>query len=101
VDFSLVRAWVNLEQQVAFLDQRTFGKGYLVDLTRYAWADFNGFRCFEATGELVPFIDGLLKYLGYRDLSSGWRGCRCGSALAAGADYNQCQRRKGIAQMIE
>jgi hypothetical protein len=97
---SLERARIDLEQQVAFLDLGTFGEGYLVDLAGHARAYFDGFGGFEAAGELVPFVDGLLQHLGHRDFrrTGRLRGLR---GTTTGTHHHQCQGSKGIAQGFE
>ncbi|MNP47468.1 hypothetical protein D3C76_1415230 [compost metagenome] len=95
--FSLEGAWVDLEQQVAFLDQRTFGEGHFVDLPGNPWADLDGFRRFKAPGELIPFVDRLLQYLGHTDFGRRHGRCRVGS-LAASAHHQHRQQREGKTQ---
>ncbi|MCY1183973.1 hypothetical protein D9M73_246300 [compost metagenome] len=89
-DFSLERARVDLEQQVAFLDLGAFGEGHLIDLAGNTRSDFYRLRRFEAAGELVPLIDRLLQYLGDADLG------RCGGlyglrGATAGTHHQYCQ----------
>jgi len=67
----LERAWVDLEQQVAFLHEGAFGEGHLIDLAGHPWTDLHGFRCFQASGEFVPLVDRLLKHLGHADFAGG------------------------------
>ncbi|MNV76189.1 hypothetical protein D3C71_1695250 [compost metagenome] len=99
-DLCLERAWVDLEQQVAFLDLGAFGETDQIDLARHPWAHFDGFRCFEAAGELVPFIDRLFDHLGHGDLGCG--GCLHGvRGSTAGAEHYDCQGSEWIAQGFE
>ncbi len=101
VDFSLVGPWVDLEQQVAFLDQCTFSEGYLIDLAGNARADLHGFRGFEPSGELVPLIDGLFEDLGHADLGRRHRTACRHRCLTAGAHHHDRQGREGKAQKFK
>ncbi len=96
----LERTRVDLEQQVAFLDQRAFGERDLIDLARYPWPDFNGFRRFEAPGKFVPLVDRLFQHLGYADFGSG-RGAGSLRSFAAGAHHQYGQHGQREAQMFE
>ncbi|MNJ29002.1 hypothetical protein D3C77_235580 [compost metagenome] len=83
-DLSLERTWVDLEQQIAFFHLGAFGEGHLVDLPGDARAHLDGFRCLQAAGELVPFVDRLFQYLGHADLGRrrrlhGLRGATAGT----------------------
>ncbi|MCY1440158.1 hypothetical protein D9M71_564200 [compost metagenome] len=99
-DFSLERARVDLEQQVAFLDLGAFGEGDLVDLAGDPRAHFDGFRGFEAAGELVPFGDRLFDHLGHTYLRRGGSLHGVGGSTAS-ADHHHCQGSEGEAQGFE
>ncbi len=96
----LERAWVDLEQQVAFLHEGAFGEGHLIDLAGHPWTDLHGFRCFQAAGEFVPLVDRLLQHLGHADLCRG-HGGRLFRGLAARAHHHHGQNRQGQAQVFE
>ncbi|MCY1282329.1 hypothetical protein D9M70_311620 [compost metagenome] len=99
LDLSLEGTRVDLEQQVAFLHQAAFVEGHAVDVTGNARADFDGFGGFQAAGELIPLVEGLLDHRGDGD----FRGCavevgfRC---LATGDQYHCCSKGKGITPEI-
>ncbi|MNY14051.1 hypothetical protein D3C86_1472120 [compost metagenome] len=99
-DLSLERTRVDLEQQVAFLDQGAFSERHFIDLAGDPWTNLDGFRRFEAAGEFVPFVDRLFQHLGHADLGrwhagGGFRG------LAASADHHYGQQSQREAQMFE
>ncbi|MNH23930.1 hypothetical protein D3C79_838420 [compost metagenome] len=98
--FSLERAWIDLEQQVAFLDLGAFGEAHQVDLAGHARAHFDGFRGLEAASEFVPFVDRLLDHLGDGDLGRG--GSLHGIwGAATSAEHHHCQGSEGEAQGFE
>ncbi|MNY23961.1 hypothetical protein D3C86_1576490 [compost metagenome] len=89
-DLGLERTRVDLEQQVAFLDQCTFSERHVIDLAGDPWTNLYRFRRFKAPGELVPLVDRLLQHLGHADFRRWHRGGSFGS-LAASADHHQGQ----------
>ncbi|MNJ31384.1 hypothetical protein D3C77_260200 [compost metagenome] len=86
----LERARVDLEQQVTFVDLSAFGESDLINLPGDPWPHFYGLGGFQATGELIPFIDRLLQYLGHADL--GRRLCLDGfRGTTAGTHHQYCK----------
>ncbi|VVM76365.1 hypothetical protein PS681_02052 [Pseudomonas fluorescens] len=97
---SLERTRVDLEQQVAFLDQCALSESDVINLAGDSWTDFNGFRRFEAPGEFVPLVDRLFDHLGHADFCCGHSGGSLRS-LAAGAHHQYGQHGQREAQMFE
>lgn len=82
------------------VDLGAFGEGHLIDLPGHAGADLDGFRCFQAAGELVPFIDRLFDHLGHADLGCG-RSLHRFRGATASTHHQKGQRGKGVAQGFE
>ncbi|MNN09783.1 hypothetical protein D3C81_1226810 [compost metagenome] len=97
LDLGLERARVDLEQQVAFLHDGAFAEGHLVDVAGHARTQIDGFRRFQAAGELVPLIDRLLDDLGHADLRRRGR-LRGILALAASAEHQRRGQGEGNTQ---
>ena len=72
VDFRLKRPWVDLEQEVAFLDARAIHEGDAIDVAADARSDFDRIHGLKAPGEFLPFAQGLVNHLGDGHLSQ-WR----------------------------
>ena len=85
---------------IAFFDLGAFSEGHPVDLAGDPRAHFDGFRGFEAAGELVPFGDRLLDHLGHAYLRRGGRLHGVGGSTAS-ADHHHCQGSEGEAQGFE
>jgi len=99
-DLSLERTRVDLEQQVAFLDQGAFSECHFIDLAGDPWTNLDRFRCFQAPGEFVPLVDRLFQHLGHADLGCWHRGGGF-RGLAASADHHDGQQSQREAQMFE
>ncbi|MNL28248.1 hypothetical protein D3C87_1498840 [compost metagenome] len=100
VHFVLERTWIDLEQQIPFLDRLAIGEGDTIDLPRYPRTNHDGFRRFQTGGDFVPFGNGLLKHFGDGDRRRTRRlgGIGC---VTAGRDGRQGQGSKGITQRFE
>ncbi len=55
VEFRLIRARINRQQEVAFLHFLALLEMHLVEITTNAGSDFNGFRRFEPSDVIIPF----------------------------------------------
>ncbi len=101
LDLGLERARVDLEQEIAFLHQRTFLEGHLVDETGHAWANLHRLRSFQAAGELVPLGHRLFDDLG--DADGGRCHARLGGLryLAAGGGDQHRHGNEGKTQGVE
>ncbi|MNN25451.1 hypothetical protein D3C81_1389240 [compost metagenome] len=99
-DLSLERTRVDLEQQVAFLDQGAFSECHFIDLAGDPWTNLDRFRCFQAPGEFVPLVDRLFQHLGHADFGSGHGGGGF-RGLAASAEHHYGQQSQREAQMFE
>ncbi len=101
LDLGLERARVDLEQEVAFLHQRAFLEGHLVDETGHARADLHRLRRFQAASEFIPL--GHLLFDDFRDADGGRRHARLGGlrCLATSGGDQHRQGDKGKTQGVE
>jgi hypothetical protein len=83
VEFSLVPATIDHEQDIAFLHELTGTEAHLLDVSRDARAHLDILDCFGAASEFVPFDEFLLFYRCHRN-DRRWRRGRCVDLLAAG-----------------
>ncbi|MNG11952.1 hypothetical protein D3C84_955280 [compost metagenome] len=74
VDLRLEGPWIELKQQVPFLDERAVLKQDSVDMAGDSWAQLDRFGRFQSASELVPVIERLDDHLRDADCR-GWMDC--------------------------
>src|SRR5204863_3152975 len=57
VEFRLIWAWINREQQIALLDLLALLEMHLVEITAHARPQLDGLRGFETSDIIVPLDD--------------------------------------------